>query len=191
MHSCSCFCSCSCSTGVVGPRNPTAGVANHGPMLGWAIANGHKINWSASKSNWMPYQEGTPEDRICSVSQGTGSMSIRAAAEAIHSSAGQWTYHARGWDWQRGRGHRQHGHGCNSRSHSQQCRTIDIPYCTCTALCVQGHAHARRSAFSVHVDVQALVVAGAHGVLRSVSRSVLLYRSCTPTGSMRTTASLS
>lgn len=39
-----------------------SGVANHGPLLGWAIAKGHKIEWMSKYNNWMPKLEGTPQD---------------------------------------------------------------------------------------------------------------------------------
>ena len=46
------------------PRHCKAGVINHGPLLGWAIQKGHKIEWSNTKNTWMPMHEGTPEDGI-------------------------------------------------------------------------------------------------------------------------------
>ena len=46
------------------PRHCKAGVANHGPLLGWAIQKGHKVKWSDTKQTWMPVMDGCSEDGI-------------------------------------------------------------------------------------------------------------------------------
>lgn len=60
---------------------------NHGPIIGWAIQKGHRIQWSAPHNNYLPIEEGTPQDGIGSGDEGTGSIGTGATAEAMQSNA--------------------------------------------------------------------------------------------------------
>ena len=39
------------------------GLVNHGPLIGWAIQQGHEINWSEVHQNYIPSLQGTPQEK--------------------------------------------------------------------------------------------------------------------------------
>ena len=39
------------------------GLVNHGPLLGWAIQQGHTIAWSEAHKNYLPSIQGTPQEK--------------------------------------------------------------------------------------------------------------------------------
>lgn len=180
-----CYCSrcCNCCCHRHYHCRPEAGVANHGPMLGWAIAKGHKISWNVDISNYMPSEEGTPQEGIGSGDEGTGSMGTVQQQKPFTAVQGHGQIMP-----QDGIGSGKEGTGSMGMGATAEAMHSSAGQRT------YHTAHAQRSVFSkcgVSLRRGCIHALRMHGVLRSVSRGVLLPRTCIHTSSLRTTASLS